>query len=172
MQSYLADQLHITIFNTVVDHLDVVTSTLVTDPVTARLTIRLGSNALEDVLDVWPSLFIATRHERRTIASTFFTTGNTSSDESDALLSEVLGSSVAVRVMGVTTINDDITLLDERKQLLNEVVDGRTSHDQEHDTAGLLELGDKLFDGVSTNDRLACGQKALSILELCPAKIV
>jgi len=135
-----------------VDHLDVVTSTLVTDPVTARLTVRLGSNALEDILDEWPSLFITTGHERRTIAGTFFTTRNTRPDESEALFSKVLGSAVAVRVVGVSTINDDIALLDERKQFLNEVVNSWASHDQEHDAAGPLELGDKLLDRVSTDN--------------------
>lgn len=93
-QSYLANQLHVTVFNTVVHHLDVVASTFVTDPVTAGLTIRFGSDALEDVLDVWPSLLVTTRHERRTVTGTFFTTGDTSSDETDALFCQVSGSAV------------------------------------------------------------------------------
>lgn len=46
----LANQLHVTVLNTVVDHLDVVASTLVTDPLAAGLAVRLGGNGLEDVL--------------------------------------------------------------------------------------------------------------------------
>lgn len=162
--SYLADQLHVTVFNTVVDHFDIVTSTLVTNPVTARLAVRLGSDALEDILDEWPGLLVTTGHERGTITGTLLTTGNTGSDESETLLGKVLCSAVAVWVVRVSTVNDDVALFDERKQLLNEVIDGRTSHDQEHDAAGGLELGDKLLDGVGTHDRFACRWEVMSVL--------
>jgi hypothetical protein len=47
----LADQLHVTVLNTVVDHLDVVSSTLVADPLAAGLAVRLCGDRLEDVLD-------------------------------------------------------------------------------------------------------------------------
>ena len=46
----LANQLHVTVLDTVVDHLDVVTSTLVTDPLATGLAVRLGGDGLEDVL--------------------------------------------------------------------------------------------------------------------------
>jgi hypothetical protein len=155
--AHLANQLHITILNTVVDHFDVVTSTLVTDPVAAGLAVGFGCNALEDVLDVWPGLLVTTGHERRTITGTFFTTGHTSADESNALLGKVSGTAVGVGVVGVSTINDDIALFAERQQLLDEVVDGRASHDQKHHTAGLLELGDEFLDRVGTDNGFACG---------------
>ena len=54
--TYLANQLHVTVLNTVVHHLDVVTGTLVSDPLAAGLAVRLGGDGLEDVLDVWPGL--------------------------------------------------------------------------------------------------------------------
>ena len=47
---YLANELHVTVLNTVVDHLDVVASTLVTNPLAAGLAVRLGGNGLENVL--------------------------------------------------------------------------------------------------------------------------
>lgn len=46
----LADQLHVTVLDTVVDHLNVVTSTFVTDPLAAGLAVRLSGDGLEDVL--------------------------------------------------------------------------------------------------------------------------
>lgn len=152
---YLANQLHITVFDTIVHHLDVVTSTFVTDPVTASLAIRLGCDALEDLFDVWPGLLVTTGHERWTISGTLLTTGNTGSDEVDTLLGEVLGTTVGVRVVRVTTINDDITLLDVGQQLLDEIVHGRTGHDEQHDTSRSLELHAELLDGVSTDDGFA-----------------
>jgi hypothetical protein len=151
----LTDQLHVTILNTVVDHLDVVTGTLVTDPVAAGLTVALGGNALEDVLDVGPGGLVTTGHEGGTVTGTLLTTGDTGSNEADALLGEVASATVAVRVVGVTTVNDDITLLKERQEGLNEVIDGLSGHDEEHDATGTLELGAELLDGVSTDDGLA-----------------
>lgn len=156
-KSYLANQLHVTILDTVVDHFDIVASTLIADPVAARLAIRLGSNALEDVLDVWPGLFITTRHQRRAIAGTLFASGNTSTDKADTFLGKVFGSTVAVWVVGVSAVNDDVALVAVREQLLDEVVDGRTSHDQKHHTAGFLELGDELLDRLGSDDGFACG---------------
>ena len=138
------------------DHLDVVTGTLVTDPVAAGLTVALGGDALEDVLDVGPGVLITTGHERGSVTGTLLTTGDTATDEVDALAGEVLGAAVAVGEVGVTTVNDDITLLEERQKGLDEVIDGLAGHDKEHDTTGALELGAELLDGVSTDNGLAC----------------
>jgi hypothetical protein len=147
--------LHVTILDTVVDHLDVVASTFVTDPVAAGLTIGLGSNALEDVLDVWPCLLVTTGHERRAVTGTFFTTGDTSSDETDTLLGEVSGAAVGIGVVGVTAVDDDVALVAVRQKLLNEVIHSRTGHDQQHHTTGLLELGAELLNGVGADNGLA-----------------
>lgn len=54
----LADHLHVTVLDSVVDHLDVVTSASLADPVAAGLAIDLGSNRLEDGLNMGPILEI------------------------------------------------------------------------------------------------------------------
>lgn len=152
--TYLADQLHVTILDTVVDHLDVVAGTLITDPVAASLAVALGGNALEDILDVRPGLLVTTGHERGAVTGTLLTTRDTAADEADALLGKVLGTAVAVGEVGVTTINDDIALLEVGQERLNELVDGLSSHNQEHDTTGTLQLGAELLNGVSTDNVL------------------
>ena len=100
-----------------------------------------------------------TGHERRTVTGTFLTTRDTGANEEQALGFELVGAADGVGVVRVTTVNDDITLLDATlvQEELNEVVDGLAGHDEHHHTAGLLELGAELLDGVSTNDRLALG---------------
>lgn len=151
--THFTDELHVTVLNTVVNHLDEVTSTLVTNPVTTGLTVvTLGGNALEDVLDVGPGLLVTTGHERGAVTGTLLTTGDTAADKAKALLGEVLGAAVTVGEVGVTTIDDDVTLVEVRQKGLDELVDGLASHDQEHDTAGALELGAELLDGVSTDN--------------------
>jgi hypothetical protein len=138
-----------------VNHLDVVASTFVTDPVTAGLTVALGGNALEDVLNVGPSGLVTTGHERGAVAGTLLTTGNTAADEVDALVGEVAGAAVGVGVVGVTTINDDIALLEEGEEGLDEVIDGLSGHDEKHNATRALELGAELLNGVGTDDGLA-----------------
>jgi len=152
----LTDQLHVTVLDTVVDHLDEVAGTLVTDPVTAGFAIvTLGGDALKDVLNVRPGGLVTTGHKRGAVAGTFLTTRDTATNEADALLGQGLGTAVAVGEVGVTTVDDDVVLLEVRQESLDELVNGLTSHDQEHDTAGALELGAELLNGVSTNDGLA-----------------
>lgn len=141
------------------NHLDVVTGTLVTNPLTAWLAVRLGGDALKNILDVWPCLLVTTGHDRWAVTGTLLTSGNTASNESDTLLGEVLGTAVGVWVVGVSTVDDDIASLDTTlgDEGLDEVVDGLSGHDEQHHAAWLLELGDKLLDAVGTDDALALG---------------
>ena len=138
------------------NHLDEVASTLVTNPVTAGfVVIALGGDALKDILDVGPGLFVTTRHERGTVAGTLLTTRDTAANETQALLSQVLGAAVTVREVRVATVDDDITLFEVGQEGLDELVDGLASHDEQHDTTRTLKLGAELLNGVSTHDGLA-----------------
>lgn len=155
----LRNELHVTVLNAVVHHLDVVASTLVTNPLTAWLAVRLGGDALEDVLDVWPGLLVTTRHDGWTVAGTLLTTRDTGADEADALLGKVLGAAVGVWEVGVAAIDDDVARLDTAlgEQSLDEVVDGLAGHDEQHHATWLLELLDELPDAMCANNALALG---------------
>ena len=153
----LANKLHVTVLDTVVNHLDVVSSTLVADPFTASFAVALGGDALEDVLDVRPGLLVASGHHRGAVAGTLLTTGNTGADEADALGLEVPVSTVGVGEVRVTAVNDDVAVVEKRQELLNPVVNSLASLDKEHDAAGRLELANKLLDIMSTNNGHALG---------------
>lgn len=71
-------------------------------------------------------------------------------NEQEALIFELFGPSDRVGVVGVTTINDDVTLFEKGNELLDEGVDGSTSLDKEDDFSWPLELGNEFLDGVST----------------------
>lgn len=159
MRAYLANKLHVTVLNTVVHHLDVMASTLITDPLATWLAIRLGRDGLEDILDVWPGLLVSTRHDGWTVSSTLLAARDTGTNESDALLCEVLGSAVCVWEVRVSSINDDIALLDATlsQEQLNEVVDWLSGHDQHHHTSWLLQLLHELLNAVGANNALALG---------------
>ena len=128
------------------DHLHVVSRTGLTDPVTAGLAVDLSGSLLEDLLNVRPCSGRTTGHERGAIAGTLLTTRDTRADKEEALGLELLGATDRVRVVRVTAVNDDVTLLEVRQELLNEGIDGRTSLDEKDDFAGALELGNELLN--------------------------
>lgn len=93
-----------------------------------------------------------TGHERRTVPGTLLTTRDTRADKQETLGLELMGSSDRVGVVGVTTVNDDVTLLEVRLELSNEVVDSLTGLDEEDDSPRPLELSAELLNGVGAND--------------------
>lgn len=163
----LRDELHVTVLNTVVNHLDVVASTVVTDPLAAGLAVRLGGDVLEDLLDVRPGLLVTTGHDGGTVAGTLLTARDTGTDEADTLGLKVLSAAVGVGVVGVATVNDNVTLLKTvLEEELNEVIDGLAGHDEEHHAAGSLELGDELLDAVCANNALSLGLVLKELVDL------
>ena len=126
------------------------------DPVTAGLALGLRSGLLEDLLDVGPGGVRSTGHEGRAVSGTLLTTRDTGTDEQETLGLELLGSSDRVGVVRVTTVNDDVALLEVRLELSNEVVDGLTGLDEEDDSSGSLEVGAELLDRLGADDVGAC----------------
>jgi hypothetical protein len=120
LTAYLANQLHVTILDPVVDHLDVMSGTLLTDPVATGLTIGLCRDGLEDLFDVGPGVGMATGHQGGTITSSLFTPRNTRPNKQVStvnmvpegvgpLVSEVFAATIRVGEVGIATIDDDIT---------------------------------------------------------------
>lgn len=151
----LANELHVTVLNTVVNHLNEVAGTSITDPVAAGLAVRLGGDILEDLLDMGPGLLVSTGHERGAVSGTLLTTGDTGTDKEDSLLVELLVSSVGIGEVRVTTIDDDVALLKVRKELVDERVDGLAGLDEENDSSGSLQESTELGDRVSADNGLA-----------------
>lgn len=137
---------------TIVYHLDIVSGTGLTDPVTAGLAIDLSSSSLKDFFYGGPSSGGTTRHERRAMSGTFLATRDTGTNEQEALCLEFLGAADGVGVMRITTVYDDVTLFKVGFELRDEAVDCRTGFDKEDDLARTLELGDELLDGVRPLD--------------------
>jgi len=144
-------------------HFDVVTGTGFANPITARLAESFGCGSLEDGLNRRPGGRRATGHKRGTMTGTLLSSRNTGTDKQQALFLELLGPSDRVGIMGVTAINDDITLLQMGDELLDEGVNGVTGLDKEDDFAGPLQLGSELLDGVSTLDVGAYKPKRLLV---------
>jgi len=81
-----------------------------------------------------------------------FATRDTGTDIKEPFGFKLLNTANGIRVVRVSTVDDDITLFEVRGQLTDEVIDGGACFDKKDDLARTLELGDKFLDGVSTLD--------------------
>ena len=124
------------------DHLHVVTRPSFTNPVAAGLAVGLSRSFLEDLLDGWPSSGGSARHEGRTIPRPLLTTGNSGADEQQTLRFELLRATDGIGVVGVATVNNDVTFLEVRLELFDEIVDRGSSLDEKDDFPGPLQFRD------------------------------
>lgn len=111
----------------------------------------------ENLLDVGPSSVRTTGHERGTVPGTLLTARDTGTDKEQTLGLELLGTADRVGVVRVTTVDNDITLLEERLELADKVVNGLAGLDEENDTTGSFELFAELLDRVGADNVGACG---------------
>ena len=86
------------------------------------------------------------------MTGTLLTAGNTRADEEEALGLELFAAADGVGVVGVTTIDDDVSGLKVGDELLDELVNGRTGLDEEDDLARALQLLAKLLDAPCALD--------------------
>ena len=94
------------------------------------------------------------------MTSALLTTGHTRADEEKTLGLELLCAADGVGVVGVTTVDDDVTLLELGDELVDEGIDGSTGLDEEDDFAGALELAAELLDGPRADDLSACVKRS------------
>ncbi len=152
----LADELHVAVFDAVVDHLDVVAGPLGADPVAARgAVVDLGGDRLEDRLDVGPGLGIAAGHDRGALQRPFLAAGNPGADEEDPLLLQGAGAPGGVGIVGVAAVDQDVAGLEQRREFVDHVVDRRPGLDHDHDLARPLQRADQFLDGVAADDLLS-----------------
>lgn len=86
---------------------------------------------------------------------TLLTSGNTGTDEQQSLLLQLGGPPDRVGVVRVSSVDDNVTLLEVGLELLDEGVDGGTGLDEQDDLSGSLQVGAELLNGVGTDDVLA-----------------
>jgi hypothetical protein len=84
----------------------------IANPLTAWFAVTLGRDGLENIFDVLPRILGAAGHNRRTITSTLLATGDTSTDKAETLFGKISGAAVRVGIVGVASINDDVSFFD------------------------------------------------------------
>src|SRR5690606_24580173 len=74
--------------------------------------------------------------------------GHARADEAKALRLELASAPDRIREIRVAAVDDDVAGLEEREELLDELIDGRARLHHEHDLAGTFEAGNELFDAL------------------------
>ena len=104
-----SNQLHIAILDTVVHHLDKVTTAVGAHPIAAWFSTNLifrvdwirysgrtnlGGDLLEDGFHMFPGLLVTAGHDRRTVAGALFATTDSGADEVETGLAERCGTAL------------------------------------------------------------------------------
>jgi len=146
----LADQLHVSVFDAVVNHLHVMAGTTLAHPVTAGSTaVNLGRYGLKDLLHMEPCRRTAAGHDAGAATGTLLASGNSGADIEKALGLDILDATGRVVEEGISPVDNDVTGLKVGKDLLDEIVHGFARLHQHHHAAGTLQLGDHLGNRVS-----------------------
>ena len=74
--------------------------------------------------------------------------------------------------MAVAAVDDDVTRLEDRQELLDEVIDSLTGLDQKQDLSGSLEVVGKFLDAVASDDVLAFGPSVGEVVHLLHGAVV
>ena len=153
-----ADQLHITILNTVVNHFYEVTGTCVADPITTGLPVfGLGSDSLQNGLNMRPGFFVSPGHDGRAVARSLFSPGNTGSNKADPFGRQLFVPAIAIFVVGVSAVDDDVSRLQNIHNRLDGKVHGFTGLHHQHDNSWLLESQHHVFDVMVSLHRSSLG---------------
>ena len=105
----LADQLHVAVFDAVVDHFDVMARAVFAHPIaTRRAVLDLGGDALENILDVRPGRRRAAGHDGRAVPRAFLAAGNAGADEQQPLAFQILDAAVGVLEKRIAAVDDDV----------------------------------------------------------------
>ena len=120
----LGDQLHVTVFDAVVDHLHVVAGTTIPDPAAAGLAVvRPGGDALEHVADQRPGRGIATGHDGGPVPGAFLAAGDPDAEKADTLCCQFLPAPLTVFEKRVSAVDDDVARFQVWQQTFDDQID-------------------------------------------------
>ncbi len=154
----LADQLHVAVFDAVVNHLHVMARAAFAHPVAARhIAFHFRGDALENILHVRPRGGRTAGHDARAMTRAFFAAAHAGADVKQSFALDIFHAAVGVLEKRIAAVNDDVARFEMRQELFDEFVHGFAGLDEHHHAARLLELGNHFFDGMRADDFCALG---------------
>ena len=149
----LADQLHVAVFDAIVDHLDEMTGAVPPDPVTARRAIgHLCCDGLENRLEVRPRFRRTPRHDGRAVARAFFSARYANAGVKKALGLQLQRPPARIIIIGIAAVNDDVARFEMGQELFDDNVHGAARLHHKHDPARPLEGSGQILETIGAND--------------------
>jgi len=154
----LADQLHVAVFDAVVNHLDVMAGTAFAHPVAAgHIAFHLRGDGLENILYERPRGGRTAGHDAGSLARAFLAAAHAGADVKQTFALAILCAAAGVIEQRVAAVNDDVAGREVRDELLDEFVHRLAGLDEHHHSARQLELGNHLSDGMCAEHFRALG---------------
>ena len=136
-----ANELHVAVFDSVVDHLHVMAGAVFAHPITARRAVLdFGGNGLKDRFDMRPGRRRTARHDGWPVPRTFFATRNACADVKQPFGLHISRAATGVVEQRIPAIDDDVARLKMRQHLFDEIVHRAASLDHEHDAPRFFQL--------------------------------
>ena len=165
-----ADELHVDVFDAVVDHLDVVAGAVGSEPGgagdaaddgfaggvifegLAGFGVDFGGDGFPDGLEMFPGIGIAAGHHGGAEACAGFTAGDAGAEEF-ALGGVFFFAADGVGPEGVAAVDDDVVCFDAGgDEFFDHGVDGGAGLDEDDEFAGFLDGGDEVLDGFAADE--------------------
>mmetsp|Transcript_15297 Transcript_15297/g.51447 ORF Transcript_15297/g.51447 Transcript_15297/m.51447 type:complete len:499 (-) Transcript_15297:50-1546(-) len=160
------DELHVGVFDAVVDHLHVVARPTLADMADAGFAVgRSRGHGLDDWLDGGVALGRAAGHERGPVARADLAAGDAHTDKVEAVVRQQrLGAALRVAKLLVAAVDDDVAARHEGDEHREHLVHGLPRRDGEEDAAWLLERVDEERKvGKALNVHVDAGGGALGL---------
>ncbi|SCE28402.1 hypothetical protein GA0115253_104092 [Streptomyces sp. Termitarium-T10T-6] len=150
----LGDQLHVRVLDAVVHHLHEVTRAVRADVRGARRAVlRLRGDPLQHRAQRRVGLRRTARHDAGPVQRALLAAGDPHPDEMDPALAQLLLAAAGVLEVGVAAVDDDVALLQQRRELLDHRVGGFPRLHHDHQTPGAFQRGDELLGRVRGDER-------------------
>ena len=127
------DELHVAVFDAVVNHLDKVSRTRRAHPLAARRAVgRFGGDALQNRFHLVPSGHRTARHDGSAVQRALFTAGYACAHKTESFLFGRRHAAVGIFVVGVAAVYQYIARRKQRKQLFHQFVHGTACTNHHH----------------------------------------
>ena len=137
------DELHITILDAIVDHLDIVTGASWPEVGHTWLLVHLGGDGFKDRLDDLPRFRLAAGHDGRTPQRSFRSAADARSHVHDSIALQRFRTPLGVLKKRVASVDQQVPLLQQGLDVLDYRLHRRAGGDHHHNLARPLQCLDE-----------------------------
>ena len=141
------DDLHVGVFDAVVDHLHEVAGAVLTNVGAAHDSVHMGGDLLEHRAEAVVACLRPAGHNRGAVEGALFTAGDTRADEVEAARTKLLLAAYSVGEQRVAAVHDDVALDHAGREFFDHGIGSFASLDHDDRDAGPLKRGDEFVHG-------------------------